>query len=758
MDDVSSRERVDIDNSAPRPGWRLMKDPDALDIAGLFRKFWRRKGLIVGITLIGTLLPIIYVMDATPLYTGTSKVLIETRRTNVVGFQDVLGGISRDLPALQSEIIIIKSRELAAKVVDRAKLLNDPEFNPPPAPDTSVWQIINPLRLVSSGWLSSLFSSPTSEVALEPPSPEQQRAQMRERAANRLLSRLEVAFESRSMVLNISVTSESAQKSAMLANTVAEVYQTDQLEAKLEATRRANQWLQQQVEEVRARVETAERAVAEYRDQAGLTRAGSGTVSGQQLTELNTQLVLARAARAEAEARLSQIEQVVASGNVQTVTEVLTNPMIQNLRSEEVRLLQRRAELSETYGPRHPRIINTNAEIESLHAKMEVEIRRVMDNLRLEVTATRSRENALRDSLGQLERRAGVAEQQAVQLATLEREAAAERDLFSTLQSRLKETSQQDELNRPDVRIISRAITPGGPSFPRSGLIIAAGFVVSFMFGIGGAFLIEQFDRGFRSGDQIEAMLGIGTLGLIPLLPRRSRRGRRLETHVVDRPHSAFAEAFRTLYTAILLSNVDKPPKIILITSSVPSEGKTTTVVSLGRQLAKNGKKVLLADADLRYPRVHEALGIKRGQGLVDVLADQSSLENTIIVDEISGLHVLTAGTTAPNPPDLLSSEHMRRFLAENREAYDVVLLDSPPVLAVSDAWLLARLVDTVVYVIRWGETPREIVDNGLKRLREDAQCTPAALLTMVNTRTHAKYGYGDSGYYYGKYGKYYHE
>lgn len=403
-------------------------------------------------------------------------------------------------------------------------------------------------------------------------------------------------------------------------------------------------------------------------------------------------------------------------------------------------------------------MINIRAELRDQRAKIEGEVNKIIQNLRNEVQVALARERSLQNSLNRLEARVAQLNTSEVQLRALEREASANRTLYETFLARFKETTQQDDIEQADARVISHADIPGGPSFPRKRLILIAAFAGSMLLGVVLVLMIEQLDHGFRSMTDVETAMGVPALGLLPMISGiRTMMVAEPYDYVIDKPNSAYGEAVRSLFTGVLLSNVDTPPRSVLITSSLPGEGKTSLSISLARMMALQGrKKVVLVDADLRRPQVHRKLGLPGGPGLIEYLLGEASLEQILHRDERTDMIVITAGRSATNPTDILSSEQMKTLLSRLAQVNDLVVVDSPPVLAVSDARVLSRLTDKTVYMVRWAETRREIAMLGIKQMLDIGSDVAGVTLSMVNVAKHARYGYGDSGYYHGKYRKYY--
>lgn len=726
----------------PHPGTRTYLSPPLSSVSGvgeidlreLARKLLRRKWTILTVTAVVTALTALFVLQLTPRYTATAQVMIEQRQARVVDVEAVLSGLTGERETIESELRVLRSRGLAERVIAKLRLDRNPEFNPAvrePSP------------------LAGLFDLLDFAASAEPVPEERLLDLERSQLVDTFLDSITVEPDGRSRVISLSATSEDPALAGLVANTLAELYLVEQLEAKFEATHLATEWLSGRVEELRERVQASERAVEEFRQSAGLVEGKGVTVAAQQMSELNTQLILARTQRAEAEARLRQVQALLEStGGSESAAEVLSSPLIQRLREQEAEVQRRAAELATEYGPKHPRMINIRAEAADIAAKIDGEVRKIVQSLRNEAGVARAREASLSGSLAALRNDVGQSNSAEVRLRALEREAAADRSLFEAFLARLKETSSQDEIQRPDARIISRADIPVDPAFPRTRLMIAGGATMALFLGLGMALLIEHLDPGFRSAEQVEEALGLSGLGLIPLLGGRRKSNGAPETHVLEKPISPLAEALRTLHTAVLLSNVDRPPKTVLVTSSIPQEGKSTISLAWARLIARSGKRVLLIDGDLRRPRVAEALGAAGGPGIVDVLAETVSWREALQTDRASGLSFLTPGSRTASPPDLFGSEHMRSLLAAVAKEFDLVIIDSPPVMAVSESRILSRLVDTTVFVVAWASTPREVVRLAVRQLRASGGSVAGAVMSMVDVRRHALYGYGDSGYY----------
>ena len=733
---------------------------EEIDLRELFRKLWRRKSLIIGTAVFFTILAIGVLFQLTPRYSTKALILIGSSQNKVVNLEAVLSGLSGDAETIQSEIEVLKSRQLIEKLVKKLKLNRFSEFNDALRPKGFVSQILSEYldikQYIPIEWLDAIKGTKKSIQFSQSELEAQKLVQL---VDTLLESKLAISQKGRSRVIVVKTTSENPRLAAKIANTLSELYIFEQLEAKFEATRRATGWLEGRVSKLRAKVKETERAVEYYRKKSGLISGQLGNITAQQTSELNTQLILARTARVEANARLRQVQIMVSSrGGVESAAEVLESVLIGRLREQEAEVQRRAAEFAEEYGSRHPKIISVKAEARNLKRKIGVEVNKIIRGLENEVEIAKARETSLQKSFDGLKLKVSSSNRAEIRLRSLQREADANRVLLKIFLTRFKETSAQEDIGiqDADARIISKAAISILPSFPKKKLIVAMVFVGATFLGILLAFTIEQLDRGFRSGEQIESATGISVLGMVPTLSGLTKIGKTPANYIIEKPTSAFGEAIRSLHTSLRLSNLDDPPKSILITSCLPAEGKTSISICLARMLASAGHKVIALDVDLRRPSFSDIFK-DDGPGLVEYLTTSDlDLKDLIHIDHESGAHVLLAGATSRNPPDILGSQKMTRLLRSLEKQYEYVVLDSPPVLAVSDARILSGQVHATLFVVRWADTPREIVVQGLKQILTSGGNLAGIVLSQVNAKKHARYGYGDSGYYYGRIKKYY--
>ncbi|WP_162306117.1 polysaccharide biosynthesis tyrosine autokinase [Oleisolibacter albus] len=721
-----------------------------IDLPEILRILSRQRVVILSVVASFVTLSLLLAFQLKPLYTAEAVLMLDIRKNQVVDVESVLSGLPPDAAVVRSELDVLRSRQLASKVVDRLGLAADPEFNPvlPQAP--SIWDWISPLAWIPASWRLALAGNPP------PPGPDVQADLIRAAIIDRVIAGLAADNDGRSYSIRLSFTASTAVKAMRIANGYAESYLTDQLEAKFEATKRANDWLSNRLAELRDQVRAAENAVQQYREANNLIQSRGATISAQQLSEINSQLVLARAERSQAEARLRAAQRVASGGDtIDSAVEVLASPLIQRLREQESQVRRREAELSNRYGARHPTMINVRAELQDLRQKIAEEVRRIIQGLANEVEVAKAKESSLRAALDDLQGATGSNARAEVRLRELERESEAGRVLYENFLNRYKETSEQQDLQSADARLISPAVMPLGPSFPKKSMVLALGTAAGLALGLLAAFMLERLDRGFRGAEQVEGALALPVLAQVPALNERATK-QKPEQYVLDKPLSSFSEALRSLRTALHYTNVDDPPKVIVITSTVPREGKSTLSLCFARATARAGSRVLLIDADFRRPRITKMAAVPAAATLSDMLAGSHEVNDAIQVDALSGAHLIAAAPGTPNPQDLLASKQMERFVDQARALYDLIIIDTPPVLAVSDALAVSKVADALLYVVHWGSTAREMVATGIKQLRACNAPLAGVVLSQVDLRKHARYGYGDYGYYYGRYREYY--
>lgn len=724
----------------------------SLDLHRLMAIFRRRLRLFAAMALCVFVAAVVLTATATPLYTGTASVVIDGRQQRVVDTEAVLAGLPADSGTVDTQVEILRSRQLAERVVDELKLTEAPEFNGTlrkPGPLDSVFGEVE--RLLGRSPAST--SAPTSRSALE-----EQR--LREQIVDSVLGRLSIRRVGLTYVMNINFVSADPQTAARVANGFADQYLVEQLEAKFDATRQANDWLSNRSDALRQEVIEAETAVERYRVSNNLLSASGTTLTEQEISAYNQQLATVRATQAEAEARLRTARDQLAAGSTgDDVGEALGSGVVQQLRANRATISGRVADLESRYGPRHPDLLRAQRELVDIDTQIQAEIQRLISNLEAQARVARERTASMVASLGSARGTLVANNSARIQLNVLERNAESVRTLYQSVLDRFQETSGQEGIEESDARIVSRAKIPTYQSAPDVRQNLITGLMLAIAAGIGVIVLAEMLDSGIMTSEEVEQRFGMPALGSVPHLASVADFGDRGESpadYLIRKPLSSFSEAVRALRTAITHSRVGERIKVVAISSALPGEGKTTTSVCLARSAAQAGQRVILVDCDLRRRNVNAMLGIEPTFGLLDVLNGEVALENALVLDEPSGAHVLALTSSSFTPKDVFSSAAMDRLLAQLRSHYDLIILDTAPTLAVSDTRVLAGLADAVVLLVRWRKTPEKAIGAALKLLDQSGGVIAGVALTQVDMNEQSTYGYGDAGYYYSSYKKYY--
>ncbi len=741
------------DDGNPGPGglWSGGGLAKAFDPHALIATFRRRLKLFLALALLIFVVVLVSTLQATPLYTATASVMIDNRTEQVVDTQAVLSGLPADTATVDTEVEILRSRQLAERVVEALKLEEDPEFNAALAPPG--------LRAQIGGAIGNLFNLSAPETTRARLS-ELEAQKQRERVVDTVRSRLQISRVGLTYVMGVSFTSPNPEKAATIANAFAQNYLLEQLEAKFEATRQANAWLNTRLEDLRGEVIQSEAAVEQYRNANNLLSASGATLTEQEISTYNTQLATVRAQQAEDEARLSTARAQLARGSTgDDVGEALGSTVVQQLRAQRAEVSGRVADLSSRYGPRHPDMLRAERELADIDSQIQAEIGRIVSNLEARVQVARQRTASMQGSLAGARGTLAANNNASVRLNELQRNAEASRTLYQGLLDRFKQTSSQEGLEESDARIVSRAIIPGGASSPNVPLNLMLGLVLAVGAGLAGVALAEMLDAGMATGEDVETKLGLPHIGSIPLVSSIADPNDRRTPpadYLLQKPLSAFAEAIRALRTSILFSRVGQTVRFVAVTSTLPGEGKTTTAVCLARSAAQAGQRVVIVDCDLRRRAVNRLFGIEPQEGLLEVLGGTSTLEAALHHDAESGAYVLPLTHTAFTPKDVFSSQAMDTLLDRLGANFDLVILDTAPVLAVADTRILAAKADTVVFLTRWRETPQKAITNSLRLLEKAGAHVAGVALVQVDMKSQSRYGYGDAGYYYGAYKQYY--
>ncbi|WP_298951267.1 polysaccharide biosynthesis tyrosine autokinase [uncultured Methylobacterium sp.] len=674
-----------------------------------FSHYWsvikRERPLIAIVTVLCILAMAAYCLLAQPMYTATGSILIDIRKNQLLQNSQVVAEMQLDPAgsAIESQVELLKSESVALAVIRELKLVDDPIFAPS-----------GPMAVVA--YLKSLFKDGDTS------------AYERERNTVEAFDKaLKVKRSNLTYIIDIEFTSSSAERSAQIVNALADAYMVNELDARYEATRRASRWLQDRIKELREQATAAEQKVQDFRAQNNIIDTNRGRLSEQQLADVNTQLLTAQAATAEAKAKLDQINRI-ANGNVPdaTVADALKNEVITRLRAQYLDLSSRYADMSSRYGANHQVAINLRNQMNEIRRSITDELRRIADSYKSDFEVARARETSLQKSLAELISQAGTSGQAQVTLRDLESSAQTARNLYDSFLQRFLEASQQQTLPINEARLITAATPPIEKSWPKTKILLPGSLVLGLMLGVAAALMRDRLDDVFRTPKDVESYLGVECLGILPLVRpgkapaptgqgsvvRPISRKATITRYVADAPFSRFTESMRSVKVAIDISGLTREARVIGVVSAVPNEGKTTFASNLATLMAQNGQKVLLIDGDLRNPRLTQALAPDAKAGLFEVLTQTQPLSDVLYSEAGNGLQMLPAVLKGPTPhtAEMISSRAMAALLDSAGSHYNYIVIDLPPIISVVDVRAAAHLIDAFVCVTEWGQTSREVV------------------------------------------------
>lgn len=733
-----------------------------LEFERIFNIVKRRRRTIGYSVLVMLVLGLVYSIVAVPRYTANVSLLLDTPKVaavadsydhgNTLGFET--GGID-------SQVEVLKSERIALGVIRKLDLKNEPYFN------SKSW-----LSSVAGGIVSSITGLFGSAIDVQAALAEEERRA--ERAmVEELAKKLDVRRLGRTYVLELKYINESPVLAAKIANAYSDQYLVDQLDAKYDATARAAAWLQDRIGELRERSLAADTKVQKFRSEHGLIAVDGRLVDEQALANANALLSDARAKMADAEAKHQRIETILKSGSVDAaVTESLANPVVAELRTKYLQAAKREEEISKKLGSEHLAAVNLRNDMAQYERLLFDELRRIGESYRSDYQIAKVRLEQLDKDFQAMKDLTGSNNETLVQLRDLMRESDTYKTLYETFLQRYQTAIQQQSFPINDARVITVATPPIDPSWPRKSIVLGIALGLGLLVGSGLAFLQEQRDNVFRTGEQVQSELGLEFLGLLPVLPAsrhapvvtQSGPGilppcSPMMCYSLTAPLSGFAETLRATKVAADIALRSKRPKIIGVVSVLPSEGKTTVAKNFASMVANLGPRTIIIDCDLRNPGLSRNLLPHAVDGLVEVLKGEKRISEVSYLETDSGLTVVPAVVhrRTTNSSELLSSESMRQLLAKLGESYDYIILDLPPIGPVIDVRAAAEMIDAFVFVVEWGGTPRALVRSTLEVESEVRNRCLGIILNKGDQSKIALYeGSEYRNYYYSKYSKYY--
>jgi len=730
-----------------------------IDLRWLLGVLRRRKVIVMFCMAVIPVIVTFAVFNLTPRYQASARILIEGNREQVVDIKSVQKDISFDLSTVETEAEVIRSREVAIKAVERLNLLDTAEFNPtlaPKKPPTSIEQARIKFLDPAIAWVRGKVDLPVLDKLLlaKPKTPDvpKTRAELLEGAVDKFLGGTFVIPAPLARVITIQYSSTDPALAARASNMLAEIYIEGQQDQKVAATERASVWLSERVDEMRDLVVESQRKLEEYRNTAGIIEIGDATLLRQQLSQISQILLRAETERADLRARYERVRDLVDKpGGIDSASNVLDSPLIHNLRLQETQLRNKLTELRARYRDGHPTVAQTISQLGDLRVTIAGEISKILSRLETEARIADAKVAKIKSLVQELEVQFDFEREAEVTIRALATEVNANKQLYEVLLERLKETDVQDgTLQQAEARVISRAITPRIPVFPRKRIMIFASVLVAIVLGVLLGIGLEYLIPGYRTLHELEQDTGLPVLTMVPSEREIRNRTRPLFRFVSERPHARLAESIRKLRTALSIAAGDRPTRHIAVTSSIRGEGKTSMTLGLAAVSIRAGRRVLVMDCDMHLPNVHTQLGVDNLVGMSDLLTGQAMFDDVMEFDMLSGIHYITAGGPIESAGDLLASDIMAQVIARASRQFDLILFDTPPVLSVPDALVLLPRVDQSVFCVRWEKTPRESVNRAIREIVETGARLPGTALTHVDLNIQRMvYGQDYTYYYY---------
>ncbi|MDF0601693.1 polysaccharide biosynthesis tyrosine autokinase [Psychromarinibacter sp. C21-152] len=686
-----------------RPAARRV-DPDAIEVRALFRLLVKRWKTILGASVVIAALVYGLVSLQPPSYRATAKILIDMRTAEVVTPQsEVIRSREPSQQTVNGEIAILRSNLLISDVIRTMGFERLAPLDPTPADATEAE------RMEGLVWA--------------------------------IRENLIVYAEADSYVIVLEFTAGDADLAADLTNTLADRYIAQQVETRRETIGQAASWLEDQLSTLEAKLAESEERISQMRTESIVENGGTLDNAAQQITTLNNQLVAARAERVAAEAELEQLLSILESGGIEEAAAVVSSPAIETLRAEVLELRRQDASWAETVGPQHPRRASILADLERTQADIREEVQNVIAVRRGAVEVARLREESLKEHLVRLEERVVDISRGEIGLRQLERETAAARQTYEALLSRLTETRIQSRAQQSEARLIERATVPGGPAAPRPTLMAALAGSVAFAGLTLFVFFREMTTTTFRSAREIEAETGLPVLATLPLGSFKSLK--KALGRIRQAPYSIYAERMRQLRTTLLMRDESVISTSVMLLSSVPGEGKTLTALALAEMAARAQRSTIVVDCDLRRSRLQKSFGWKMERDTGDLIEGRCTLEEAIHVPKDLPFDVLTTARPRPDLADELSNLWLTPTVEQLKEIYDVIIIDGPPLLAVSDAVIVSKAADTRIYVVEYDRTERSEVRDGLSMLEEFQLPVEGMVLNKFASTDSRDYSYG---------------
>jgi capsular exopolysaccharide synthesis family protein len=684
--------------------------------------------VVVGIML--------YTFTTTPIYEAKTRLLIEADNPNIISFKEVIDEQGAKADYYQTQYNILQSRILARKTLERLNLWEN-QYLGTPVTEPGFFG-----RMFRGGSRQSVSTTPAAGESIE-----------QSRAIDRFLANLTVSPIRNSRLVDVKFRLPDAELASRVVNALAKNYIEQNLEYRFGASKEASDWLGERLKENRNQVEQAEAALQRYREQNdAIPLENRESIVVQKLTDLSAAVTQAKTERFQKQAVYNQLQSLRQSGAaLDTFPAILANTYIQQQKADLAQLQSQHTQLSEKLGERHPEILKVQSAIQLAQNKLDGEVAKIVQSVRNEYTAALAKENSLIGALNQQKVEAQTMNRKAIDYGVLERDVQSSKQIYESLLQRAKETGINSELKTTNIRVVDHAEQPRYPVAPRKLLNLVLAVLAGVVVGLCLAFFFEYVDSSIKSPDEIRTYLGLTTLGMVPALNMKALKGREPLINTGVPPN--FAEAFRSMRTNVLFAAADEGSRSLVVTSTGPGEGKTMVAANLAIGFAQAGQRVILIDADMRRPRVHQIFGQNQEPGLSNLMVGHAVASATICKSGVPGLWLLNAGRIPPNPAELLGSRRFKEFIALLSQHFDAVIIDSPPIMAVTDSAIVASAASGIVFVVGAEMTSRQAARHAIEQLQNGRPRFFGAVLNRVELERNSYYY---SGYYRREYAQYY--
>ncbi|WNJ96097.1 polysaccharide biosynthesis tyrosine autokinase [Vibrio ruber] len=673
-------------------------------------------------------------------YTATATLLIEAKEKKAISIEDVVGIEPNQKEYYETQFEILRSNQIAEKVIHKLALDQNEEFNPMLGQGSSIVETIKSYPVIAG-----LLGSANEEEA---PDPEY----VRQKVLAAFKKNLEITPILKTQLVNISFTSSDPELAAKIANEVGYAYIENNLESKISATRYASSWITSRLSELREQLADSEKALSDFLIREKLIDdSGIESLASKQLASLSERLAQVRDERIEIESAY----RALTSGSVKDIASlsaipaISQHPQVIDIRNAELEAQNEVNELSKRYGPKHDKMIAAQAKLQSIEEQAQRVTQKLIRGIGKELQATKEQESLLVQEVTREKQDFQELTVKKSKYDSLQREVETNREILNLFLTRQKETTATSDFDATNARFTDKALVPQLPSAPKRKLIVIAAFILSIGMAIGFIIMLDLLKNTIESASDFEDKFGLIPMGGIPVVKSKRFRKKPIDSSIfTDENEVGFSESIRSIRTSLLVNHIDRQHRKIAVTSSLPEEGKTTVSLNLAISFAKV-EQVLFIDLDLRKPAVAERFGYKKyHQGITNYLLMNTPLSECIFKDEVSGLSILPAGMLAANPQELLSSHQLKSLLTELEGSYDRIIIDTPPTLPISDSLIIGQCVDSVVLVVKANTTKQALVKKAMTKLISHQITLAGVVVNQISQKAGtAEYEYGQ---YYG--------